>query len=304
MQPLYLSFRAFLLALWGFLTQPRRLSKGDRAIARDRLFDFVPHPASLEEMKSLSFPVGDAHGVKSSMDEKGIAVITDSLSAVDFGEITQKLVDIGREVKSSKWSGLSARGLLVQTQGEDYAKLRDAETPTAVLRTGVIDDGMVDIFHVDKFLAGEGIDLRTAVLSSDLERTISEALGSKQKLRNINAYVNLGVTKTRNFHVDSYGGTQSKVFVYCTDVLSLGDGPYCYVPGSHKDNSLESINRFFSRTLSTWDETDLSIIDFSKARAILGPAGSVIVSNQSGGHRGYPQGASGERVLLALNFQS
>lgn len=171
--------------------------------------------------------------------------------------------------------------------------------PIANVRSGE-DAGMIDFYNVDNFYPEAKI-LLEAAMASGVHEFLNKISGKSLKFKSINAYVNSGVTRTRGFHVDAYGVTQYKMFIYLTDVLDLDSGPYCYVLGSKNDRGMEKVNRFLARLLGLTN-TDLTLIDFKNAVPILGQSGTVIVSDQGGAHRGLPQSPDGFRAICVLNF--
>ena len=93
-----------------------------------------------------------------------------------------------------------------------------------------------------------------------------------------------------------------KCFLYLSDVLDMNDGPYCYVAESHLlDNSpLFSADLLLSSVKDV--PSDRALLEQGKMVVVLGRAGSLIISDQSGAHRGIPQGNGRERILLMLRF--
>lgn len=163
---------------------------------------------------------------------------------------------------------------------------------------GGYDQGMLDIKNIDRvipdFLRRIEIEKILAILKKDM--------GLDLKVSNINCYWNQGVQSTRGLHADNHTKNQYKAFIYLTDVLDDLDGPYCYVPASHKS----SFNRYkciISNYFNKSPLTDFSTADhISKMLKIKGPKGSLIISNQNGAHRGWPQGEENKRALISINL--
>lgn len=195
--------------------------------------------------------------------------------------------------------GTSASGINVVVGNTSMTALIGDGTPIANIRQGV-DEGMVDFYNIDNHYP-EALAIREKLLQAGVKEFLEEVSGRKLFLKSMNAYVNLDVTETRGFHVDAFGVTQIKVFVYLTDVDDLKNGPYCYVLGSHQEKPLQGVNSFASRVLGLSD-TDLVMINFENAFPILGQAGTLIISDQSGAHRGFPQETGGRRALAVFNF--
>ena len=89
---------------------------------------------------------------------------------------------------------------------------------------------------------------------------------------------------------------QLKAFIYLTDYLSLDDGPYTYVKGSHLDGVLRRLNQSISQVMPNRTKNPENIM------AILAKKGSIIASDQGGSHRGFPQAKDGQRVIAVLNI--
>lgn len=276
------------------------LGAKSRSVLRDVLEDFRPanpSPGIFNNLVAENTP----QEVGRRLQDYGAVVIPGVIQADALKPAATELLRFVEQIEEKLPTDEEHTDFTGSSGNQDYAALRDGGRPVAVVREG-IDAGMVDIFHADVLLTRKGIDLQSILKSSGVVDTIAAVLPGEFELRNVNAYINRGVVATRGFHVDSYGGNQLKAFVYLTDVTSLDDGPYCYVVGSHLDSSFPILNTALAKFLGR-HTTDVSAFKRSNALPLLGEAGTVIVSNQSGAHRGYPQAPDGKRVLLALNFQ-
>jgi len=130
---------------------------------------------------------------------------------------------------------------------------------------------------------------------------IYQATGEKYQPKNLNVYYNKNVTQTRGFHADSYGKGQIKSFIYLSEVLSTDKGPYCFIPGSSGNKELENINKHLA-SHSDRNKTDAFFFDPRKAYPILGKKGTMIISDQSGIHIGFPQVEGEERLMAVMNL--
>lgn len=164
------------------------------------------------------------------------------------------------------------------------------------------DNGMLDVFNVQKLAV-----LRDAPGFQQLYNFFVNGLAhqlirkiSSFTFSNIQLYENRSVTNTRGFHIDNIFGT-FKVFVYLTDVKSCEDGPYCYVPGSHRMPYLHrlELRHTQNRGIRTRDMLSSQFLPHLK---IFAPKGTVIISNQTGIHRGHPQKMGGKRRVLVANY--
>lgn len=173
-----------------------------------------------------------------------------------------------------------------------YGQLASFNEAIRYVRGG-FDHGMIDIFNIDLYP-----EFPSNISSlNDISRYCG--FNDNLVLDNVNAYINRGVVNTRGFHVDTFG-EKYKAFVYLTDVLELADGPYCYSLGSHVPNNSTSINRKLGLMSGNAYNHPLPVGE--SIVPLFGRAGTLIVSNQAGIHRGIPQSRDGERVVLVLSF--
>ncbi len=163
------------------------------------------------------------------------------------------------------------------------------------------DAGMVDIFHPERLSDA----MARAVTACLHERLISRLLLAvslmpmRVKCRNL--YLNRGVKDTRGYHCDGRS-RKFKSFVFLTDVRDLGDGPYCYVPATHRDRLSWKRNRQFNEAqgLNRHEYSQLQGLD---ALPLLAYAGDMVISSQRGAHRGHPQHPSARRAVLVNMYQ-
>ena len=115
---------------------------------------------------------------------------------------------------------------------------------------------------------------------------LSKFYKDEYHLASLKVYVNDSIKNTRDFHRDTTEKTprnkKMKAFVYLTHVFDIDSGPYSYIEGTHKDYNLK--------------ESD------GPEKVFLGPAGTLILSNQNGLHRGQPQQQDRSRVVLVFNL--
>lgn len=187
------------------------------------------------------------------------------------------------------------KGLIIK---KNYHELANSIKPVINIRSGY-DDGMVDIFNVDRLLSGsDSSETFNFIRKNKFLEEFLKNIDSNLSIKNMNSYVNTGVTKTRGFHVDSFG-TQVKIFIYLTDVLSFDNGPYTYTRGTHLDTPYKVINKTLSNYLNSHTETP--VLPFEDIYPVLASKGSLIISHQAGFHRGFPQHTKGSRRVLTIN---
>lgn len=159
------------------------------------------------------------------------------------------------------------------------------------------DTNMIDIFDVDNAI--NELD-RTQPLYRRITNIINSASIEPLTISNCNVYVNRGI-KPRILHIDQFFNNQFKAFIYFTDVLTLDDGPFMYVKGSHLCSS-KKINSFITNYENGSYRTDMPLYDYDEAHACLGERGTLIISDQNGVHGAHPQPIDKERILLMLNY--
>lgn len=168
------------------------------------------------------------------------------------------------------------------------------------------DLGMVDVFNVDHFRGHASDAVRTPFQNPLLITLLSDSK-TRTVPRNLNLYINSGITKTRGFHVDTYEKSL-KGFVYLTDVRRLDDGPYCYVLGSHIDGPWRVANQAIGSVCMDASQskfantTESPLVAPMNIVPLLAPSGTLILSDQCGIHRGMPQSPDGERHALVMRY--
>ena len=239
------------------------------------------------------------------LDQDGIFIIPNFISESASDALCTEIEEVVDSYKNKLESNdsfedeaaLIHRGL----NKKRFKKYNDlASYPRSILdiRSGK-DSGMIDIFNIDYLLNSE-LNNKTIeeVRSNSFLNSFLSSMPKSLKMKNINSYVNSGITSTRGLHVDSYNN-QIKIFIYLTDVLELKQGPYTYVKGTHKDNPYRHLNKHLSDAFSV--KTETPIVDYKDIYPILAKKGSLVISDQSGFHRGFPQSEDGFRRTLTIN---
>lgn len=157
---------------------------------------------------------------------------------------------------------------------------------------------MIDIFNLDKSGIPALSTSRSWFERSGLVSLVRMA-APNVSARNLNAYVNTSVTRTRGFHVDTFN-QKLKAFIYLTDVPTLSDGPYTYVAASHTDTNYKKINMALSKNLA--NNTEMPVVNWVSIVPVLGRKGTLVLSDQSGIHRGLPQAEGAQRRAIVMNY--
>ena len=163
------------------------------------------------------------------------------------------------------------------------------------------DAGMVDIFHPERLSEAMAHWVSACLHERLISRLLltSSLLPMRVKCRNL--YVNRGVQDTRGYHCD--GRSQKfKSFVFLTDVRDLSDGPYCYVPATHRDRRSWKRSRQFNEA-NGLNRHEYSQLQGLEALPLLAKAGDMVISSQRGAHRGHPQHPDARRAVLVNMYQ-
>lgn len=91
----------------------------------------------------------------------------------------------------------------------------------------------------------------------------------------------------RDFHVDCHFPPLLKAFVYLNDVEHPGDGPFTIIPGSHRYMVRRLANDLVNAFSSSARRDMHRFLPHRRARRVLGPAGTLILSTQDAIHKGW-----------------
>ncbi len=220
----------------------------------------------------------------------GFAVVHDAFDAATcdaLAELARRLHD-GIETTTSLPSGTQVivRG---SQQERDY------------------DTGFIDIYDVDK----EDQRARLLALDAHVREAIRRSWGREPIERRTSIYVSRGVTDTRTYHRDSVTQRSFKVFLYLTDVTEPADGPYAFVRGTHRhhEGKYRSLVRAGLGLARHPGGASAAALDWFPPRAqddpgtpCYGTKGTLILSDQNGLHRGWPQAPGRARYVLVTTF--
>lgn len=245
----------------------------------------------------------DVESIRKCLQDNGIVVATDFINS----EILDLCAETVSELKTRvyKFVESDARELeddyfLCQKGAErlkSYNELSSYPKTVIQVREGQ-DQGMIDVFNVDK--AYSNTEALRAAYEDSILKHILFSDDSQFECKNLNFYINENITNTRGFHVDSYT-PQIKSFVYLTDCVELDDGPYSYVIGSHQDSAYRRLNKELSANLP--NRTEAPLLNRDDIVPVLAKKGSLVISDQSGFHRGFPQSVGRQRALSVMNIR-
>lgn len=241
--------------------------------------------------------------IKQILSNFGIVIIPDYVPYHTIDKISQDLEIIKEKISTFVLSGKSfeeKNDILYQQADfkiKRYDELANYGKAVANIRQDQ-DEGMIDIFNIDKWYTSIGNELRPYFNHKIIKKTINE-YNYCTKATNLNLYINNGVTKTRGFHVDGYE-KQLKGFIYLEDCLDLKYGPYIYAAESHLDLASQKINKLISTALPNSTETPFILPH--NVVPVIAKKGTLVISDQSGSHRGFPQSKGYERIIAVMNF--
>jgi hypothetical protein len=236
------------------------------------------------------------------LEEEGIVIVRNFLdqSQLDSADRAIKKV-INALAAASPEQNYENDEILVQSAervATSYTAMATHPKTIVTIRRGA-DAGMVDVFNIDR-LAGDQADaLRQPFTRNGVLRLLSDG-DSPPKAKNLNLYINRGITKTRGFHADTFGKSL-KGFVYLSDVNSLDDGPYCFVRQTHVDGPWRKANQKISELAQA--KTECPFININMAVPVIAPRGALILSDQAGIHRGIPQVPGAERLVMVMRYR-
>ena len=162
------------------------------------------------------------------------------------------------------------------------------------------DEGVVRIYHIDKELE----ELKDFRYDPFILNIASAYFGTPMYSSFIAFQHNmLSKTDTREYHVD-YWEKEFKAFIYLDDV-DLHNGPFAYIIGSNNAH----ITRYKKLLLNSKGFSDTSFFEndlgrwVKKEKPIIAKAGTLILADVVGFHRGLPQ-LEKTRSLLYNNIYS
>ena len=163
------------------------------------------------------------------------------------------------------------------------------------------DAGMVDIFHPERLSDSMATLVESCLHERLIARLLLAASWRPFQVKCRNLYVNRGVQDTRGYHCDGRS-EKFKSFVFLSDVRDLSDGPYCYVPTTHRDKSAWRRSRSFNAQ-NGCNRHEYSQLQGYQALPMFAQAGDMVISSQRGAHRGLPQQPDAERAVLVNMYQ-
>lgn len=272
-----------------------------------------------KELSSISFPYANLLRSRRSflraawtLQRQGIIRLSQVAGAADIEALNIRINQVLDQVESYRASGIAEHPIsdaylnVPENRAiSGYKQLVNADRSVINLRfarpdgRSGSDAGMVDIFHPEK-LSSELNQLTSSVLQAEvIQNLLWTSCLSPVKIKCRNLYINNGVEDTRGFHCDGRA-LKFKAFLFLSDVRDLGEGPYCYVKGSHHDGAPWLRTSAFNQANGI-DICEFTQLGGSEALPMMARAGDMVISSQAGAHRGHPQHPEGKRrVLVAM----
>ncbi len=159
------------------------------------------------------------------------------------------------------------------------------------------DQGVVRLFHADRFHPEVRAFKEDPFILEVVRRVFAVPFHSILTIYQYNSDAHDGAT-TRGYHIDGFA-KELKSFLYLEDV-SIESGPFTYVPGSHRDRLLRMRKEIFRNVGDS--PTSIRPEEYPEGEAaevkLTGPAGSLIIADTRGVHRGSPQLGRSRSVLV------
>jgi len=228
-----------------------------------------------QELQNLDVAINEIHTITSE--------VTAGTAEVLLGESVVAL----QTTKHKRFSG--------------YNEMARLGEPVITLRGGR-DKGMLDLFNVNLLPISNRdafVSLLSMLTSEELLKLI-EQYNPALTAVNLNLYLNNGITETRGPHFDDLNAT-IKGFVYLRDVENLESGPFCYAPGSNNISYLHAGSMALNPAFASL-ATDCNTIAPEALLPCFGKKGTLILSDQTGIHFGFPQSLTGSRVAAVMRY--
>jgi len=258
---------------------------------------------TVQDLKSEN----NIHDAVDILKSEGIFVVPsffEPSKAQEIQQVLERSITSQSEIIQKDNKDIDLENIYIHKSGGKFTSYSERQNyPKAVadIRQGK-DEGMIDIFNIDRAYPEELKKRRSAFENETLLDIIQQSGYEAVKPTNLNVYINKDILQTRGFHIDSLG-PNLKAFIYLSDVETMDKGPYCYVRKSHRDdNPARELNRALSHAANR-TATDAPFVDPELVTPILARKGDLVVSDQSGIHRGFPQSPGSERYMAVMRYK-
>ena len=284
------------------------------ASARPTLLD---GQALSQEVEAISFRFSELLSNRTTflaaawaLRRQGIICLREAAPAELIAAINTDVAQLLEEIESGdhgRLKRLAYLNLPEQRVLKGYNQFRDADRSVINYRVkrpdgrSGSDAGMIDIFHPERLSESLNSSIRTCLQESVIQKLLLVSSFNQMRVKCRNLYLNRGVQDTRSYHCDGRS-LKFKSFVYLSDVQSLADGPYCFVPRSQRRRRLWWRNARYNKQHGL-GPFEFSQLQGTEAIALFAKSGDMVLSSQRGAHCGHPQHPEARRAVLVNMFQ-
>jgi len=261
----------------------RGFGRASKQVLVESLHEFKARPA----MRRLHATAAERAAWR-QLDSDGIAVIEGYWSRERAFVVRDKLAEYASVTDDREFDN----GAYLTVWDEDHPKR--SEQPKE-------DRGITRIYHVDKIAT----ELESFRFDSFVLNVASAYYRVPMYSGLLQFQYNRGDTsETRSYHIDAFE-KEFKAFLYLDDVDN-DNGPFTYIKRTHRATALRLKKQIKGNR--TAPPTSFSVADVKNLLAqearITGPAGTLILADVRGLHRGSPQKAAPRSVLVNYLYES
>jgi hypothetical protein len=247
------------------------------------LWRFAANGASTARRLMNPTPCRETHALAHELQEHGIVV----------GPSDRFLSDQGRDALAA-----AAAAIRTASQGAAVREILAGAMPATGKKS----------FRID--LIRGAIRAENPILKVALDRTLLDGvaayLGMWPALHSIGAWLNYPTaepaTSSQLWHHDPEDLKIIKVFIYLEDV-GLDNGPFTYLPGTQPFGPQAALAARYDNDRLVQDEAMTQTFPSSSWRICTGPAGTMILADTVGFHRG-GKPTRGTRLLVTFTYTS
>ncbi|NDI84633.1 phytanoyl-CoA dioxygenase family protein [Undibacterium crateris] len=167
-------------------------------------------------------------------------------------------------------------------------------------RSGFYIDNVPENVHVAEYFTKDivsSVDVIALANNPQILDIAGKYLGCKPTISNISIWWSIpadgSAQEAENYHRDVDDFKFVKFFVYLSDV-DAGNGPHCFVKGSHRDQRFLKIRRIL-------DDEVYSSFPHENILSLSGKTGDAFLEDTFGLHKGQPP-RNGRRLLLQVEY--
>lgn len=266
----------------------RQALGGDRAEAMKVAMRYVRDLAGavVQDSRKASLnglrPIADTESYateKRELRRDGVVIIPDFLPQSWAREMRMRILSL---IENGRSSRKLESGAKVQNRDEEDADY---------------DVGMIDIVNIHLEIP----ELNLFANDNRVLDIVSAAAGRRLRLNRTHAYVNENSVRPRGYHLDNFHFFQFKAFLLLGDLPDRSFGTYSFIRGSHRF-SMYKYFRMLTGAVQGLDWGNMFTTDVSQEVICSGTAGTLLITDQNGFHRGQVQ-QQGVRVMLVSDYE-